>query len=75
MQFILLDMSINQRSLSFSLEARPDGTHELIFGSDNVESQFMPPSNYDDRLDWLDKSFRDYLASVNEFERLKNQGK
>ncbi|MDX2104778.1 MAG: hypothetical protein SFY67_00115 [Candidatus Melainabacteria bacterium] len=64
-------MSINQRSLSYSLEVREDGFHDLIFGSDNVQSHFIPPDTYVDKLCWLESSYRTYLASVRELENLK----
>jgi len=64
-------MSIKQRSFSFSLEAREDGFHDLIFGSDNVQSHFIPPDSYKDKLSWLESSVRTYLDSVNELESLK----
>jgi len=64
-------MSINQRSFSYSLEAREDGFHDLIFGSDNIQSQFIPPDTYQDKISWLKSSVSAYLASVHQFESLK----
>ncbi len=64
-------MSINQRSFSYSFEAREDGFHDLIFGSDHAQSQFIAPDSYVDKLSWLKSSLSAYLSSVNELESLK----
>ncbi|MBP7861513.1 hypothetical protein KA183_07515 [bacterium] len=64
-------MSINQRSFSYSFEAREDGFHDLIFGSDYTQSNFIPPDAYVDKLSWLQSSLHAYLSSVNELESLK----
>jgi hypothetical protein len=64
-------MSINQRSSSYSFEAREDGFHDLVFGSDNVQSHFIAPDTYVDKLSWLKSSLHAYLSSVNEIESLK----